>query len=109
MFKKVIILSIVCFFSLTVITSLIKNSSRNLEKDILKLKRDVYLLEKQVSEAEIDFIYLSNPEQITKKILDFDKKKYTTFDHSRIFLSINHFLLHQTKDPNYLNIKVTKW
>ena len=85
MFKKVIILSIVCFFSLTVITSLIKNSSRNLEKDILKLKRDVYLLEKQVSEAEIDLLWVNGyayprlkggPLYTARYIFGFDKCVY---------------------------------
>ena len=64
MFKKSIILSIICFSLLTVTTSVIKNKARNLEKDVLILKKDISILKKQISDAEIDFIYLSNPENL---------------------------------------------
>ena len=101
MFKKSIILSIACFFLLTITTSVIKNKARNLEKDMLQLKQDISLLEKQISDAEIDFIYLSNPEQLTKNLEQFkNREEYITFDRSRIFFSIHEFL--------YANSKVTK-
>tara|TARA_A100001011_G_C13875967_1_gene661008 strand:+ start:29 stop:358 length:330 start_codon:yes stop_codon:yes gene_type:complete len=109
MFKKSIILSITLFFLITVITSLIKNKARNLEKDISKLKKEVSLLEKQISDAEIDFIYLSNPEKLSKHLTDLKKEeKYSTFDHSRIFFSINHFLKHDSKVSKYVNKKILK-
>ena len=96
-FKKSLILSIVCFFLITITTSVIKNKSRNLEKDILKIKKDISLLEKQVSDAEIDFIYLSKPERLTKQLTKLKSKEYLTFEHSRIFFSVDHFLQHNLK------------
>ena len=108
MFKKSIIISIITFFFLTLTTSVIKNKARNLEKDMLQLKQDISLLEKQISDAEIDFIYLSNPEQLTKYLTDLNEKKYSVFDHSRIFFSVNHFLVHDLKVSKYVKENVLK-
>tara|TARA_B100000287_G_scaffold316588_1_gene300204 strand:+ start:101 stop:427 length:327 start_codon:yes stop_codon:yes gene_type:complete len=108
MFKKSIILSIICFFLLTITTSLIKNKARNLEKDISRLSADISLLEKQISDAEIEFIYLSNPQQLTKHLSDLGKEKYSNFDRSRIFLSTNHFLQHDSKQSKYLQGNLPK-
>ena len=102
MFNKTILLSITCFFLLTVTTSVIKNKARNLEKDISKLREDISLLEKQMSDAEIEFIYLSNPEQLTKHIIDLEGEKYSSFDYSRIFFSTNHFLQHHIKVSKHI-------
>jgi len=108
MFNKTILLSITCFFLLTVTTSVIKNKARNLEKDISKLREDISLLEKQMSDAEIEFIYLSNPEQLTKHLADLNKEKYSTFDHSRIFFSINHFLQDVSKESKHSKKDILK-
>ena len=108
MFKKSIILSITCFFLLTITTSIIKNKARNLEKDISSLKKDILLLEKQISDAEIEFVYLSNPEQLTKHLSDLNKGKYSNFDHSRIFFSTSHFLQHDSKQSKYLQTDIQK-
>ena len=108
MFNKTILLSITCFFLLTITTSVIKNKARNLEKDISKLREDISLLEKQMSDAEIEFIYLSNPEQLTKHLSDLNKGKYSNFDHSRIFFSTSHFLQHDSKQSKYLQTNMTK-
>tara|TARA_Y100001970_G_C13460922_1_gene475025 strand:- start:14 stop:343 length:330 start_codon:yes stop_codon:yes gene_type:complete len=108
MFKKPIILLIFCFFLLTVTTSLIKNKSRNLERDIFQLKKDVSLLEKQINDAEIDYTYLSNPEQLTEHISTFKNKEYSNFDRSRIFYSIEHFNQHNSKESKYLFKGISK-
>ena len=109
MFKKSIILSITCFFLLTITTSIIKNKARNLEKDISRLKKDILLLEKQISDAEIDFIYLSNPEKLSKHLTELKREeKYSTFDHSRIFFSTSHFLQHDSKQSKYLQTDIQK-
>jgi len=108
MFKKSIILSITCFLLLTVTTSLIKNKARNLEKDISKLKKNISLLKKQISDSEIDFVYLSNPEQLKNYLVDLNKEKYSTFDNSRIFFSINHFLQHNLKESKHIKKNILK-
>ena len=91
MFKKSLILSLTVFLTLMVITSVIKNKTRNLEKEIEKINKEVAFLEKQLSDAEIDYIYLSSPEKLKKYLSTFNKEKYLSFDHSRIFFQQNNF------------------
>ncbi len=105
MFNKKIILIVCCFFLLTFITSIIKNNTRNLDKDIIKLKKEISLLEKQISDAEIDFVYLSNPKRIQNKLTNLNEKKYRNYEHSKIFYSINQFLKHSSKETRILNNK----
>ena len=63
MFKKKTILFTIILFFLTLTTSIIKNKARNLEKDILNLKKEIRCVENNISAAEIDFTYVSNPEK----------------------------------------------
>ena len=98
MFKKSLILSLTVFFTLMIITSVIKNKTRNLEKKIEKINKEIAFLEKQLSDAEIDYIYLSGPEKLKKYLSTFNKEKYLSFDHSRIFFSTERFLKHSLKE-----------
>ena len=98
MFKKSLIFSLTVFFTLMIITSLIKNKTRNLEKEIKKINKEVAFLEKQLSDAEIDYIYLSSPKKLKKYLSTFNKEKYLSFDHSRIFFSTEQFLKHSLKE-----------
>ena len=98
MFKKSLILSLTVFFTLMIITSLIKNKTRNLEKEIEKINKEVAFLEKQLSDAETDYIYLSSPNKLKKSLSALGKEEYLSFDHSRIFFSIEQFLKHSLKE-----------
>ncbi len=108
MFKKSIFLSIICFFILIITTSVIKNKARNLEKDVSKLEKEISLLKKELNDAEIDYIYLTNPENLIKNFEDLKKGKYLSIEHSRIFFSINHFINHRTKESKYLKENIIK-
>tara|TARA_A100000164_G_C21810387_1_gene725189 strand:- start:54 stop:383 length:330 start_codon:yes stop_codon:yes gene_type:complete len=103
MFKKTIFFTIISFFFLTLITSIIKNNSRNLEKDILKLKKEISILEKNVSDAEIDFIYVSNPEKIINNLKTLGKENYKSYDNSRVFFSIQHFINEEFKQSKLID------
>jgi len=98
MFKKSLILSLTVFFTLMIITSVIKNKTRNLEKEIEKINKEVAFLEKQLSDAETDYIYLSSPNELKKSLSALGKEEYLSFDHSRIFFSIEQFLKHSLKE-----------
>ena len=77
--------------------SLIKNNTRNIEKNIEQLNTEISILKKDLLNAEIDFIYLSSPE----KILLLNKKKYSNYDFSRIFYQQKTLLIfHQSKTKN---------
>ena len=98
MFKKSLIFSLTVFFTLMIITSLIKNKTRNLEKEIKKINKEVAFLEKQLSDAEIDYIYLSSPRKLKKYLSTLGKEEYLSFDYSRIFFSTEQFLKHSLKE-----------
>jgi len=98
MFKKSLIFSLTVFFTLMIITSLIKNKTRNLEKEIEKINKEVAFLEKELSDAEIDYIYLSSPKKLKQYISTFGKEEYLSFDYSRIFFSTEQFLKHSLKE-----------
>ena len=98
MFKKSLIFSLTIFFTLMIVTSLIKNKTRNLEKKIEKINKEVAFLEKQLSDAEIDYIYLSSPNKLKKHLFTLGKEEYLSFDHSRIFFTTEEFLKHSLKE-----------
>ena len=93
MFKKPLLLSLSTFFILMVFISTIKNNTRNIEKSIEQLSMEISILKKDLLNAEIDFIYLSSPE----KLLFLNKKKYSSYDFSRIFLSTQDFINFSSK------------
>ena len=98
MFNKSILISFTIFFSLMIFTSHVKNKTRNLEKNIEKLQREISSLEKKLSDTQIDFVYLTSPEQLQKNSLSLVEEEYLSFDHSRIFLSVEHFLKYNSKE-----------
>ena len=80
-----------------IFTSIIKNNTRNIEKNIEKLNTEILKLNKELFDAEMDYIYLSSPDKLEKKISIFNKKRYSTYDFSRIFLSTEEFINFSSK------------
>ena len=68
MFKTKFILTTTIFIFLLVVTSVIKNKTRILEKKILDLNTKILLKNKDVNETQLDFYYLSSPSEIEKKL-----------------------------------------
>tara|TARA_A100001011_G_scaffold57686_1_gene56815 strand:- start:128 stop:433 length:306 start_codon:yes stop_codon:yes gene_type:complete len=97
LFNKALIFSLSTFLILMIFTSIIKNNTRNIEKNIEKLNTEILKLNKELFNAEMDFIYLSSPDKLEKKISTFNKKKYSTYDFSRIFLSTEEFINFSSK------------
>ena len=64
MFNRPLLLSLSTFFILMIFISLIKNNTRNIEKNIEQLNMEISILKKDLLNAEIDFIYLSSPEKL---------------------------------------------
>ena len=91
MFKLKIFASVVIFSFLLVGTSIIKNKTRELEKKIHYLSKEISLKEKDYKESELDFAYLSSPKMIEKKIDHYDRNKYFPMDFSKIFLNLSNF------------------
>ena len=91
MFKFKIISSILIFTFLLIGTSYIKNQTRELEKKIFNLSKITHNQEKNLSELQLDFSYLSSPSIIEMKIENLQDNKYSPIENSKIFLSISSF------------------
>ena len=97
MFKIKIFTSIIIFSILLIVTSIIKNQTRETEKKILSLSKIIKINEKDLNESQLDFSYLSSPMIIHDKIKLIDNVKYETMEYSKIFLSMSNFLDLQNK------------
>ena len=92
MFKIKIFVSIITFSILLIVTSIIKNQTRETEKKIFNLSKIIKIKEKDLNESQLDFSYLSSPLIIHDKIKLIDNEKYVTMEYSKIFLSMSSFL-----------------
>ena len=61
--KTLLVFSILC---LVVFTTLIKNSSKNLEDEIFTKQENIRILKKEVSDLLLEYDYLSSAEQLLK-------------------------------------------
>ena len=91
MFRFKMISSIVIFSFLLIGTSYIKNQTREIEKKIFRLNKIIHNQEKNLSELQLDFSYLSSPSIIEMKIDNLDYNQYLPIEYSKIFLSISSF------------------
>ena len=97
MFKSKITTSITIFIILLVATSIIKNKTRVIEKELYRLSKKISLKEKDINEAQLDFYFLSSPSQIEKKIKVFGDDIYSPIENSNIFFIFSNFKDIQTK------------
>ena len=68
MFKTKIIITTTLIITFLILTSIIKNKTRVLEKKIINLNSTITLKEKNINEAQLDFNYLTSPAEIEKRI-----------------------------------------
>ena len=68
MSKLRLFISLGIFSFLISITSVIKNQTRIIEKDISKTNKRIAILEKDLNETQLDFFYLSSPESLSNKL-----------------------------------------
>ena len=108
MFKFKIFVSVITFSILLIVTSIIKNQTRETEKKILNLSKIIKTKEKDLNESQLDFTYLSSPLIIHDKIKLIDNEKYVTMEYSKIFLSMPSFLDLQNKLAIQRNQNETK-
>ena len=108
MFKIKIFISVITFSILLIVTSIIKNQTRETEKKIHNLSKIITAKEKDLNESQLDFTYLSSPLIIHDKIKLIDNEKYVTMEYSKIFLSMSSFLDLQNKLAIQRNQNETK-
>ena len=105
MFKNSLVISLSIFFISMILTSTVKNNTRNIEKNIEKLEVETFVLEKELSDAKIDIIYLSTPGKLREKLSDLTDRKYLNYDFSRIFLSTKDFINYTSQETKNFEIK----
>tara|TARA_B100001989_G_C24149622_1_gene274317 strand:+ start:76 stop:414 length:339 start_codon:yes stop_codon:yes gene_type:complete len=97
MFRIKIFISIVSFSFLLIITSIVKNETREIEKKILNTHKKISQHEKDLNETQLDFFYLTSAANIEKSIENLDKNNYFPMEYSKIFLSLSDFIDLETK------------
>jgi len=97
MFRSKIIIPVVIFLFLLIITSIIKNETRIIEKKLSKLNKQVILKEKDINESELDFYFLSSPAELEKKIKILGNTNYNPIKNSNIFQNLLNFKNFQNK------------
>jgi len=95
--KIKLIISLFIFSILLGITSAIKNQTRIIEKNIYKIDRKILAIEKDLHETELDYSYLSSPNNLSVKIKDLAFIEYVPMDFSRIYLNYRNFIDSQKK------------
>ena len=108
MFKTKIVVSIFIFISLLVLTSIIKNETRLIEKKIITLNAKIFSKEKDINESQFDFYYLSSPAEIKKKLDIIGFENYKPISHSKIYFNISDFTNYQNKISNLNNLNEKK-
>jgi len=108
MFNSKLFFSLAVFTFLLIITSLVKNQSRIIEKQIKGLNINIIAKEKNTSEAEMEFSYLSSPNEIEKKFYSGDLEKFKPIKNSNIFFDVHDFNTLEKKLSNLINIDEKK-
>ncbi len=88
--KTIIILIYISFF---ISIPIIKNESRLIEKKIQNYESQIFILEKNLLEASLEFQYLSSPAVLSNKIKKNFDQKYYSLASSQIYLNIEDFIL----------------
>jgi hypothetical protein len=104
MFKTKALVLASIFIGLLLITSVIKNKTRVIEKKILNLQIKITSKKKNINEAQLDFHYLTSPEKIEKKLNVIGLDNYLPIAHSKIFFDISDFINIQHRMSNLKKI-----
>ena len=82
------ILILITLISGLIFTSLIKNKTRLLEKELIYLDNEINILSSDLSEASLDFYYLTTPNRISLLVKNFLNENFVHYKESQIQKSI---------------------
>ena len=82
------VLILITLISGLIFTSLIKNKTRLLEKELLYLDNEINILRSDLSEASLDFHYLTTPKHISLLAKNFLNENFIYYKESQIKKSI---------------------
>ena len=92
-----LIISVSVFSLLLFCTSVIKNKTRIIEKNIESYEKQIFYLKKELFESQLDFNYLTSPNMLQEKLSFLTNDQYQNIDFSNIYLDYNNFILDQKK------------
>lgn len=92
-----LIISIAVFSFLLFYTSIIKNKTRVIEKNIISYEKKISNLKKELYESQLDFYYLTSPKKLQEKISFLTNDQYQYMSISKIYLNYDNFILEQKK------------
>tara|TARA_Y100000816_G_C26068806_1_gene561933 strand:+ start:1281 stop:1559 length:279 start_codon:yes stop_codon:yes gene_type:complete len=78
-------------------TSIIKNKTRVIEKNIILYEKKISHLEKDLHESQLDYYYLTSPKILQEKISFLTNDQYQYMSISKIYLNYKNFILDQKK------------
>ena len=93
--KKLIVLLIYVSFFIAI--PIIKNETRLIEKKIQNHKTQIVLLEKNLSEAYLEFQYLSSPEVLERMVNRNIDTTYNNLNFSQIYQNFDDFINEKKK------------
>ena len=108
MFKMKFTIAVTIFISFLLVTSVIKNKTRFIEKNISNLNIKILIKSKDINEAQLDFYYLTSPAEIEKKLSMIGFDDYQPIKYSSIFFDISDFTEIQNKISNLKNLDEKK-
>ena len=97
MLNSKLIISIVFFSFLLFCTSIVKNKTRIIEKNIAIHEKKISYLEKELHESQLDFYYLTSPKLLQEKMFFLTNEKYHYMSLSKIYLNYDDFINEQKK------------
>ena len=92
-----LIISVSVFSLLLFCTSVIKNKTRIIEKNIESYEKQIFTLKKELFESQLDFNYLTSPKILQEKLSFLTSDSYQNISISNIYLDYNNFILDQKK------------
>jgi len=105
--KKKLIISLI-YLSFFIAIPIVKNESRQIEKQIQIYEGQIFSLEKNLLDANLEYQYLSSPAVLSDKVEKNLNQKYNSLDLSQIYLSIENFKSEQKKITRILINEKTK-
>ena len=108
MFKMKFTIVVTVFISFLLITSIIKNKTRVIEKNISNLSTKILIKTKDINETQLDFYYLTSPAEIEKKLSMIGFDNYGPIKYSSIFFDISDFTEIQNKISNLKDVDEKK-
>ena len=93
--KKLIIILIYISFFISI--PVIKNESRLIEKKIKSYESEIFDLEKNLLEGNLELQYLASPAVLSSKIDKYFNQEFKNLDLSQIYFNIEDFKSEQKK------------